>query len=189
MENEKVSLHSILCPRGYSWILTDSKLSKDPLAYLSHNSLSMSKRDVKQLQPTICPPVYASYTVAQKLELSQLPFSLCCLYFYFIYLFFGFVHSFIHAHLSIYIHSIRIHLGVFFLALFPAPNCTRQQISILFTFWTKEQVGFWFLKGCTDPFKAMHQGLVEITTCFFYFFLCIFLKTLYRSTLTDIDIY
>ena len=88
MENEKVSLHSILCPRGYSWILTDSKLSKDPLAYLSHNSLSMSKRDVKQLQPTICPPVYASYTVAQKLELSQLPFSLCCLYFYFIYLFF-----------------------------------------------------------------------------------------------------
>lgn len=133
---------------------------------------------------------YASYTVAWKLELSQLLFSLCCLLIFlllFFSFFYLFIHSFIHPHRSIYFHNIWRLLGVL-LALFPAPNCTRQQMSILFTIGTKEQVGFWFLKGYTDPFKAMHKGLMKITTCFFYFFLCIFLKTLYRSTLTDIDI-
>ena len=121
---------------------------------------------------------YASYTVAWKLEISQLLFSLCCLYFYFfcccfLVFFFFFVHSFIHAHRSVYFHSIWRLLGVL-LALFPAPNCTRQQISILFTIGTKEQVGFWFLKGCTDPFKAMHQGLIKITTYVSFIFFCVY---------------
>lgn len=104
---------------------------------MSHNCPSISKKDVKQLQATISLAVYASYTVARKLELFQLPSRLCCLYFYFclfVLLFvFSFVHSFIHlfmAHQSIFFLGIKRYLNAY-LALSLAPSCKDSKS----TFW------------------------------------------------------